>query len=216
MGDAELMMQSLEVLVSTWPTMIAGTALLMFGIWVGLGISKARSFIPVRWVSWWVSRVIIPLLYKRSWLVRTAAIFINNITILTLLVLIGAWSFAAIAGTALIGVSMGVALRVLFELPESFSIPQAEVDGSNRRRFRIGIMLNLIEPPAIIATLGLSLGRAVIPVTGNQTWVFFMGWIVPAMLIAAGGEALWIGVAVHSRRERSGEDHQSLNHDDVG
>ena len=209
------MLELLVVLTSTWHHMIIGTLLLMIGIWVGLGIAKAQSLAPVRYVSWWVSRVIIPLIQRRSWLIRSATIFINNITILTLLVVIGVWSFAAIVAVSLIGVSMGIALRVLSDLPDSFSMPQAEVDGSNRRRFRVGIMLNLIEPPAIIAALGLSLGRAVVPLTGTQTWAAFTCWIIPAMFIAAGGEALWIGVALHGHRRDRVIYREPFNHDDV-
>ena len=54
-------------------------------------------------------------------------------------------------------------------------------------------MLNLLEPPAIIAAIGLSLGRSVVPLSPGQAWEAFAAWIVPALLIAAGGEALWLG-----------------------
>lgn len=179
--------------------MVIGTLLLLIGIGVGLGIGKFKAFQPVHWVSWWVSRVIIPLLQKRSWILRSTTIFMNNIIILVLLLATGFSSYVAIIGITTVGLSMGIALKVLSDQPESFSISHITMTGWNLRKFRIGIILNLLEPPAIVATLGLSLGRAVIPLNPQQIWEPFWQWIIPAMLIAAGGEALWIGVSCKVR-----------------
>ena len=197
--DLIIVLESLNIILGVWVHMIIGTLLLLIGTGVGLVIGKVNTFIPVRWVAWWVSRVIIPLLQKRFWILRSTTIFMNNIIILALIVAIGYSSYAAIVGISIVGFSMGIALKVLSDQPESFSISHTTMAGSNLRKFRIGIILNLLEPPAIVATLGLSLGRAVIPLNPHQTWGSFWQWIIPAMLIAAGGEALWIGVSLKVR-----------------
>lgn len=190
------MFESLHVIINLWPHMIVGTVLLLIGMAIGLGIGRVQSFVLVRWVRGWVSRVIIPLLYKRSWLLRTLTIFVNNMAILIGMILLGVWSTAAIAGVALVGLSMGIALRVLSDQPKSFAAPGDSMSDSDRRRFRIGLLLNLLEPPAIIVALGISLGRTIAPLTLEQIWEIVSCWIVPAMLVAACGEALWIGVAI--------------------
>ena len=67
-------------------------------------------------------------------------------------------------------------------------------DRQARRRIRIGIALNMLEPPAIVVTLGLTLGLRTIPLTCEQAWQTFGVWVVPALFVAAAGEALWLGV----------------------
>lgn len=190
------MLESLNIILGVWVHMIIGTLLLLIGTGVGLVVGKVNTFIPVRWITWWVLRVIIPLLKKRSWMLRSTTIFMNNILILALIVAMGYSSYAAIVGISIVGFSMGIALKMLSDQPESFSISHTTLTGSNLRKFRIGIILNLLEPPAIVATLGLSLGRDVIPLNPQQIWGPFWQWILPAMLIAAGGESLWISVSL--------------------
>jgi len=190
------MFESFHVMITLWPHMMMGTVLLLIGIVIGWGVSRTRSFVLVRWIRVWVSRVMLPLLYKRSWLLRTITIFANNMTILIGLIVLGRSSFAAIAGVAFVGLSMGIALRVLSEQPESFAAPGDSMSATDRRRFRIGLLLNLLEPPAIIVAMGMSMGRTIAPLTHEQIWEIVSCWIFPAMLLAACGEALWIGVAI--------------------
>ena len=196
------MFESLHVIISLWPHMVVGTVLLLIGVGVGLCIGRARSFVMVRWVHAWVSSVIIPLLYKRSWLIRTITIFANNMAILVGIILLGNWSSAAIIGIALVGLSMGIALRVLSDLPESFAAPNDQTCESKRRLFRLGMLLNLLEPPAIIVALGISMGRTVASLSDVEIWEVLC-WVFPAMLLAACGEALWIGIAIQTNTEAS-------------
>lgn len=198
------MSESLHVLLSLWPNMIMGTVLFGVAVGVGLSIGRSRSFVIVRGVQWWVESVIIPLLYRRFWLIRFLTIFVNNMTILIGLVMLGTWSSVAIAGVALVGFSMGIALRVFSNLPESFTVPEDQVDKSDRRWFRIGMLLNLLEPPAIIIALGVALGKTSASLTDEQGWAIVLYWIFPAMLLAAGGEALWMGVAIRKTGSASG------------
>ena len=65
------------------------------------------------------------------------------------------------------------------------------------------MILNLLEPPAIALALGLAIGRSAIPLSSTQAWGVFLTWVVPAMLVAAGGEALWLGVMVEARESQT-------------
>ncbi len=198
------MVESLHLLLSLWPNMIMATVLFGVGMGVGMSVGHTRSIVIVRGVQWWVANVIIPLLYKRSWLIKFLTILVNNMTILIGIVMLGTWSSAAIAGIAMVGFSMGIALRVFSNLPESFVVPNNQGNESDRRRFRIGMLLNLLEPPAIIIALGVALGRTSAPMTDEQGWAIVLYWVFPAMLLAAGGEALWMGVAIRKTASASG------------
>lgn len=189
-------MQSLSLIYSLWPHMLIGVLWMILSLGIGLALGRVRSFFLVHGVHWWVLRVMVPLLYKRFWWLRTITIFVNNMAILIGLILLGTWPYAAVTGIALVGLSMGIALRALSDVPELFATPEDQMCESDRRRCRIGMMLNLLEPPAIIVALGLSLGRTIAPLSHVEIWEIISCWILPAMLLAACGEALWIGVAV--------------------
>lgn len=72
-------------------------------------------------------------------------------------------------------------------------LPEPSGASSPAWKLWIGLSLNMLEPPAIIVAIALALSRASIPLDAMDAWVAFLVWIVPAMLIAAGGEALWLG-----------------------
>lgn len=184
--------ESFDVLVSVWRSMLLGTGLLMIAVFVGLMLGRERSLFPVRALAWWVDSVIAPMLAWRSWALRAGAIFTNNVLILVVLVSVGVWPLAVIVGIAVVGVSMGVALCVLAKLPDAFAVP-SESQPRLRRRMRLGVLLNMLEPPAIIAALGLALGREPVHLSSGQVWAAFAIWILAPMAIAAGGESLWIG-----------------------
>ena len=159
----------------------------------GWQIATARRLAPVRIVHWWIADVILPLLSTRSWWKRAGMIFINNITLLAILVFMGRFSGVATVGIAAIGLSMGIALRAMNESTGVFAgFPRTPGDRA-LRRIRIGMTLNMLEPPAIIAALGLAMGRMNYGIDPQQTWLLFSLWILPPMLIAAAGEALWMG-----------------------
>lgn len=189
-------MQSISIIYSLWPHMLIGMLWMILNIGIGLSLGRVRSFFLVRGVHWWMSHVMVPLLFKQFWWLRTITIFVNNMAILFGLILLGTWLYAALIGIGLVGLSMGIALRVLSDLPESFATPDDQMCESDRRRFRTGMMLNLLEPPAIIVALGLSLGRTIAPLSHIEISEIISCWIFPAMLLAACGEALWIGVAI--------------------
>ena len=191
-------MQSLNVIGAIWLSIALGTGLMLVATGLGWAVAQLGSLPPVRWVAWWVRAVILPLLRCRSWWRRTAVIFINNISILAAVLAVGWWHLGALLGVAGLGVGLGIGLRILSSEPTAVVDPYPEYGVRNKRRVRIGIALNLLEPPAIILTIGLSLARQPMPLSPGQVWETFIVWVVPATLLAAGGEALWLGATQHA------------------
>ena len=123
-------------------------------------------------------------------------IFVNNVSLLAVLVALGRWSLAALLGVACLGVSLGIAVRIMSSQMLVFGSCAPAPRG---RLARLGIALNLLEPPAIMLAIGLSLARQAIPLSPMQVWETFVIWAVPALALAAGGEALWLGAGRDSR-----------------
>ncbi len=181
------------VLGQVWWRALLGVVLLIFACVAGWQISVSASLGPVRFVRWWVSRVLLPLLRSRSWVGRAATIYANNMAILTAVVAASAWSWAVILGIAVIGVAMGIAVRTLSQEPSMASLEVDQADSGTPKRVSWGLALNLLEPPAIALTLGLALSYTSAPLTDTQLWRTFGLVVAPLMLIAAGGESLWMG-----------------------
>jgi len=182
---------------------LAGTVLVVVAVWVGWTTSRNESGTLVRLVRWWLARVVLPQLGARSWAHRAAVIAANNLLILGALMALGQWLVPVLIGTALSGVGMGIALRLLPHLAGAFDLPPTDNDQGSGWRMRTGIALNLLEPPAIVLALGLAIARSAIPLPPAEAWGAFATWVVPAMLIAAGGESLWLGVLVRAHEMRS-------------
>ncbi len=182
-----------DVLSAAWVSMLLGTGLVLVGTCAGWRVGHYRSFVGVRLVSWWLMHVIVPLLKSPSWWRRAATIFINNICILSVLLAAGALYGLALLCVAGLGVSLGIALKRLTEDADELVVSLSGRDPRARRRIRVGIALNMLEPPAIVVTLGLCLGQRTAPISWLQAWQTYAIVVVPAMLLAAGGEALWLG-----------------------
>ena len=174
--------------------MFIGTIVLLLAVAAGWVLGRHTSFPLVRLITWWVTRVVTPLLRSRSWVRRAATIFINNTCVLAALLALGPWRIPARVGVVLLGLSLGIALRHLSAIADRFAVSVPVRDRSAKRRMRVGVALNLLEPPAIVLTLGLTLGFRTIPLTGEQAWLTFGVWVVPTLFVAAAGEALWLGV----------------------
>ena len=186
------MLRSWSIVVALWPSMLVGTGLVLAGTGIGWFVGGYRSFPAVRGVTWWLTHVILPLLKTPSWLRRAATIFVNNCTISAMLVALGAWPNVALAGVSILGINLGIALQVLSRLTDEFCDPGPDAAAPARWRIRLGVALNLLEVPAIVVALGLSIGRQVAPTAAAQVWSAFFVWVVPALLAAAAGEALWL------------------------
>ncbi len=181
-----------------WKSILLGSALAVVSVGMGWKIGEVRLLSPVRLVRWWLTRIVLPRLRSRSWFHRTITIALNNLAILAGLLVAGGWRFAPIAGIAAVGVTMGIALRVLAELPEGMGIPSPPRESWAERRVRVGMVLNLLEPPAIALTIGLSLGQSADGLPWGDAWEVFAVWVIPATLLAAGGEGLWIGESLRA------------------
>ena len=183
------------VLTAVWLGMLLGTGLVLVAAAAGWALGRYRDLRGVRLISWWLARVIVPMLGSRSWWRRSATIFTNNICVLSLLLAAGMVYVLALLAVTVLGVSLGVALRRLSEDAAELTLPLLEPHAWGLWRLKLGMALNLLEPPAIVVTLGLCLGWQTIPLSPIAAWETFAVWVVPAMFAAACGEALWLGAA---------------------
>jgi len=183
-------------LIDLWPSMIVGTLLMAAATAAGWSFGRHRSAAPVRLIAWWVNLVVAPLIRSRSWLRRSATIFVNNAAVLASVVALGRWIAFAYAGVIALGLSLGIGLRVLGRLDGDLAF-EVGTSRSARWKVAVGLSLNLLEPPAIVVALGLSLARQSVPLDAAWTWSIFGTWLVPLLLLAAVGEGLWLGAGRH-------------------
>lgn len=168
---------------------LAATAV---GWWVGRR--------PERWavwaVSWWLRHVVRPLLACRSWARRTATIAMNNSLICAAMVALGAWGPVAWLAVGAVGLGLGIALRLLLASPPEPEGATAPPSRGQRVAGVFGVALNLLEVPAIALSAGLCLAQAAMSpvIDWTPAWHIFGAVVLPALLIAAAGEALWMGV----------------------
>lgn len=188
-----LLSRTLDVISAVLVDAALGTGLLVAGAGAGWVSGQASRLPPVRLIAVWVRRVVLPLLRCQSWWRRATGIFVNNLSILAALLAVGRWHGVSLVGVAWLGLSLGIGLRVLSGASDEFGELDLGSDSRARRCIRIGVALNLLEPPAIILTIGLSLSRAAVPLSAPQVWETFALWVVPLTLLAAAGEALWMG-----------------------
>ena len=175
---------------------LAGVAVLIIGVLAGAKLAIYRDAPPIRLIRLWLDHVISHAIRSRFWLVRTLTIFFNNSLVLSLMILVGAVPYAAWIAVLIVGFSMGVALSLL--LSSELTAEMNEAETSNRSLDApavIGLLLNLVEIPAIIAALGLCMGQHAAPngMAIESIWIVVVVWILPALAIAAAGESTWIG-----------------------
>ena len=185
---------TLELLGSLASSMVLGTALLVVASAVGWLLASFHRFFFVRWVNYWVKHIVIPLLRTPSWSRRTLIIFANNSLILAAVLQLGYWRVSSRIGVILVGLSLGAALRQLgahVADSDAFADPSTP---SERRRLRFGVGLNLLEIAAIVVTVGLAVGVPDLKIPLSQAWELFGYGVIPTLLVAAGGESLWMGV----------------------
>jgi hypothetical protein len=173
--------------------MIIGLMLLVAGTCIGWVIGRSASLLPVRWVTWWVSHVVMPMIRSRRWWRRAALIFINNATILGILLAAGFDRILPVLLIASVGVSLGIGLRVLSCREDLFSMDPPDSGPTTGPQVTVGFALNLLELPAIVLAVGLSLGRKATPLAASLAWEAFAVWVLPLLILGAAGEALWLG-----------------------
>jgi hypothetical protein len=130
-------------------------------------------------------------------------ILTNNTLVLAGLVALGTSRAGAAAGVAVVGVALGIGLRTLSEYSPHWSPPPPNCSPRIRRNVRVGVALNLLEFPAIALAVGLSVGRGHLPLDDEGIWLAFGVWVVPLLILAAAGEALWLGTGIVLREELS-------------
>lgn len=172
-----------------------GMALLVLSAGIGW-IEAAHPQRPaVRWLDWWLRRVIRRIVMHGRWVSVALALAVNNTAVLALIVASG-WvdwlpPFVIVAEGFLVGA--GVRLLYLAERPwwQGHRPPQRALA---RAAYRAGLWLNALELPAIAIAVGLAMLQcpAFFPPPRTQIWQAFALLVVPLLLVAAVGEALWI------------------------
>ena len=186
--------RSIEVLTLTSGAMFIGTLAFLAASVMGWVVGQYRQFPLVRLVGWWLDRAILPLLRSPFWWRRAGTILLNNTCVLAALLGAAQWRWGGQIGVAVLGLSLGLGLRHLSTSAAALTLPASTQGTPDRRQMQIGLALNLLEPPAIIIALGLSLGMQAIPLSPGQAWQTFAVWVVPALMLAAAGEGMWLGV----------------------
>ena len=176
---------------------LIGGALVVLGTSLGWRLATARESMIVAVVRWWLDHVVRPLIEGRSWWRRTAIITGNNALTCGAVVVLGFFGPIAWLAVIAVGLSLGVALHLLTEklpTPEKSDRPDP-LDARQRTARTAGLALNMLEIPAIMISAGLSLGQGAMEasVSPVQAWGAFAAVVLPLLLIAAAGEALWIG-----------------------
>jgi len=174
-------------------SLIGGVVIVVF---VFLGIYQGRtSENIITWsVKWWLDHVVRVIVSSPSWLFRTAAIAANNTLVCFAAVVLGALVYIAWIGIACIGFSLGIALT-LMTTNKSFESDEEQSPFSRKSKSTtIGLVLNLLEVPAIMLSAGLSLAQGALGSTLNlsQAITTFALIVIPLLLISAAGESLWM------------------------
>jgi len=187
---------------------LVGGAAIVVCVVIGWHVGRERQARFVRLIAWWLDHIVYPLLAKQSWFKRMVTIAVNNSLVCAAVVVLGAvWSLSWL-GVAFVGLGLGVALRLLFDVEPTAQDdiddePGAQdqwcashrVTGPHLRWLAtIGFVLNLLEVPAIMFSAGLSLGQGSIGsvLSLSDALTAFASVVMPVLIVSAAGEALWM------------------------
>ncbi len=197
-----MIVESIQVLFK--PGIFGGIVLLLGAI-SGWGMCATGEFVLTKVMRWWVLGVLVPVLKRPSLPLRAMAIFVNNASICVLLVASGSVPLLPWFTIAAAGLAIGAALRVMvveFGWNIEGEKNDAELSASNSADpvVSIGMLLNLLELPAIGLTLALALMRHEVPITQPvelqtpiASWSVTFFWTLPLLALAAVGESMWMG-----------------------
>ena len=193
----------LHTIGRSWLPVNSGTIIVLLCVGVGWTMAAAKRALPVRVVTWWLDCIVVPLLNNNSWWRRVLAIFVNNSLISVIMIAAGRWSISAWAAVVVVGLSLGIGLRVVRERSRSMFRTASLAEQYADRRMIVGVLLNGFEPPAIALTIGLCLAQSAMPtpVATSDLWLTFALAVLPMLAIAACGEAMWLGVLVATRQD---------------
>jgi len=182
-------------LLQIWRACLVGAAVLVASALLGWRFGQRDDSAPCRWVALWLWHVVEPMLRQRSWWARTAIIAANNGMVCLALVTLGPAGPLPWAGLIAVGAALGIALR---QFPAHLGRVLAFARAGRRTtgwRWNAGMALNLLELPALAATSGLCLAQGALnaALTPQAACRSFVRIILPLLVAAACGEALWIG-----------------------
>jgi hypothetical protein len=187
----------LEIARSVWREALVGGAVIVVGTAFGWRLGASQGVPYVRAVAWWVDHVVGPLVASRAWVFRTVIIALNNATVCAVVVILGPLGALAWLGVGLLGLSLGIALRLM---SSEASLEDREAEAPQRTQSdriieSVGLALNLLEVPAIMLSAGLGLAQGALSSRVDfVTALHVFGVIaVPLLVISAGGESLWMG-----------------------
>jgi hypothetical protein len=117
-------------------------------------------------------------------------------------VLLGALGPLAWLAVAGVGLAFGLALRLLIDLPETQAFEPPKTP-QRKLLMRIGLALNMLEPPAILLAAGLSLAQGARggDISLGTGLAVFAQIVLPLLILAACGEALWLTACQQSPTE---------------
>jgi hypothetical protein len=192
----------LSVFLRILPGALIGGTVMVAGACVGWRIGRRQHGWAVRATQFWLEQVVRPILATRSWFRKAVLIALNNSIVCAALVLVGALGPIAWLGVAGVGLALGLALRLLIDLPETQAF-QSPKTPQRKLLMRIGLALNMLEPPAILLAAGLSLAQGAwggnIPL--QMGFAVFARTALPLLILAACGEALWLTACRQSPAE---------------
>jgi hypothetical protein len=176
------------------PSLIGG-AVIVICVAVGWRAGRRRTGWLVRCTRYWFDRVAGPLLASGSWAKRALIIAANNSLVCFALVILGALGHLAWLGLAAVGLGLGAALRLMLDLPLANGV-KTRLSWRKRVLAGLGIVLNLLEPPAILLSAGLSLAQGAMgdALDLRLAVLLYVQFVLPVLVVAAGGEALWLTV----------------------
>ncbi len=187
-----------ESALGVWRESLVGGAMIVLATVVGWRVGRAHRVWPVRVVSGWLTYVVDPLIASRSWLRRASIIAANNASIAAAVVAIGSLGQAAWLAVGGVGLALGVALRLMCDddAPAEDQAGHTPTDWRRSVPEAIGLVLNLLEVPAIMLAAGAALAQGAMSsrLTSSEAWSVY-GWVVlPLLVVGAAGEALWMTV----------------------
>ncbi|HNQ23765.1 MAG TPA: hypothetical protein PKK06_11785 [Phycisphaerae bacterium] len=174
---------------------LVGAMVLVAAAGIGWEVGRRPGSWLARATGVWFARVARPVLTQRSWLRRVAIIAGNNSITCGVLVVAGAGGPTAWLALALVGLCLGCALRFMLQAADG-TVTEAESSSRQQLLAALGFLLNLLEVPAILLSVALSLTQGALAdvLTWDAAVGLFARWVLPLLLVAAGGEALWMTV----------------------
>lgn len=205
------LLESLSVASRLLPASLLGLLLIVSGAVIGAVIGKSSGVMPVRFVSWWLGSVILPRLCSGGTVARGLTIFLNNSAVLPVVVACGSDFRCGVVAVLGLGVGLGIGVRVLARkslLGQEGTYSPNNAPGVS---FVVGIVLNLLEPPAILLAASLAVARPWVELSSAAIWQTYLLLAVPLLMLAAYGEAMWLGAvldveAISSRPDALGDD----------